>query len=112
MNTKQALAEARKRWGKNAAVQDRKSKSSPQMREQARAALKLLREQSQTKEQKMANRKELDRLQSESFHYRYQIGKLDGVGGFTFFSVKACGDTWEDTFAAATAKNNEGTAYA
>lgn len=97
MNRKQALAEAVKRWGKDAMIQDRpRCASSPEEREVARKQRKYLRD-TLTKEDLKKRHKDMDELLFDSMRYRFSVGIF---GGF-FFGVRGSGDTWEEAFEAA-----------
>ncbi len=107
MNTKQALAQARKRWGKKAVVQDIKLDTSPERREQARkryAELKDLKGDALTPELK----KERDNIRSWQWTFRFAVGRIESIAGaFEAFWVKGQGDTWEQAFAEADAKDKK-----
>ncbi len=110
MNRTQALRKAIKLFGKNATVKyyGPAWPSSHEARAIARTAFKELREQCKTPELRKEHRKKLDRLQSESLHYRFCIGKIE-MGMFN--AIKACGDSWEGCFRALTEQPNFGTAH-
>jgi len=96
MNAKQALAQARKRWGKRAAVEDSKRESSSQIRDEATAELKRLKE---IKDRTPEQQTQYERARGRSWHYRYQVGEVTVVfGAFAAFHVYGQGDTWEEAF--------------
>jgi hypothetical protein len=125
MNRQEALLEARKRWGKEAAVQEDKRESSPALREaakveavktgaaKAKAAAELAAASKKygtdhpkhkaALAKKIAASKEHDRVQWGTYHYRYDVGTVWNMGGFGAFSVRGQGDTWEEAFAKADA---------
>jgi len=101
MNAKQALAQARKRWGKSAAVQDEpRLASTPEKRAEMERQHKELVDhlkatkgdrQNWTKEE----REQASNLMWGRWRYRYKVGRI--MLGM-FFEVKAEGDTWEEAF--------------
>lgn len=99
MNANQALAQARRRWGTTAAVQDRKYETSPELRAKAKAEFQRIKALP-VKEQE-ALRKEKLQARSGQWRYRYSVGKLDSVCGMGMFLVEAEGDTWDECFAKA-----------
>jgi hypothetical protein len=122
MTNKQALAEAVRRWGETAAVEDRGKKysSTPEQRAAASAELKKLRANKierigifsasidgmtlaearatikKNAEDITAQHKREQELQSMAWRKRYIVGTL-GFG----FHIRGDGDTWEDAFKAA-----------
>lgn len=95
MNKTQALKEAVKRWGKDAAVQDKGAKlaGTPESRAAGRAALTVL--NALTPEEKKAKRKERDDALFACYRYRYVVGYI-ALG--MMFAVHGSGDTWEEAF--------------
>lgn len=103
MSKAAALVEARRRWGRNAAIRaDRRPSSKPE-RERASTYLAAHRatkpERWESEEQRKVWRKRLDDLQSVALYHRYSVGRID-LG--MFFCVLGQGDSWEDAFANAT----------
>lgn len=98
MNKKQALKEAAKRWGENAAVQDQpRFASTPERRQAAHDALVELRSFT-TNDNRKAFKPLRDRLFSDAYSFRFSVGHVQ-MG--LFFGVEGTGDTWEQAFAAA-----------
>lgn len=95
MNGSQALKEAARRWGKNAAVKDLGAKlaSTPESRAAARARLHELNKL--PADQKKARRKERDEALFQTYRYRYSVGEI-AMG--IMFAVHGSGDTWEGAF--------------
>lgn len=102
--TKQALAEAARRWGKRAIVEDQGPKfaSTPEARAVAHAAHLQLRDkltaevgprEKWTKEQ----RSQVSDLMWASMRLRYKVGAV--MMGM-FFEVKGEGDSWDEAFLA------------
>jgi len=89
VNSKQALTQARKRWGKKAVVEKTGTEHSPESRA---AAFQQRNEIPDIKE----NRKARDALLFKSCGYQYKVGVI--VMGL-FFEVKGHGDTWVEAFA-------------
>lgn len=102
MNRSQALKEAVRLWGKNAAVRDEGASraSNPELRAAASAKLKEL-NAARTKDETKEQRKEREHQLYWAGHYRYAVGKV--VMGLAFF-VMGQGDTWAEAFAAAQEK--------
>jgi hypothetical protein len=110
MTKQQALAEARKRWGKNAIVRFNRGAFRKADRTTASADLKSHRAEKPqrpvpvTPEYTVAWRAwkvEEDRLMGICLHYPCDVGDsftlpMFGAG----FAVKGSGDTWEEAFAA------------
>jgi hypothetical protein len=104
MNAKQALKEARRRWGDKAAVRDEpRFASTDEKRAEARAQRSALM-QSLTKEEQRARYKELDALLYDSYRYRYTVGRI-ALG--LFFAVEGQGDSWEAAFAQCDERNKK-----
>ena len=102
MNAKQAMAEARRRWGKDAGIQDRgpKHASTPEKREAAYARARELRplvDSMPPGEERKAKRAELDKARSEGSRFRYSVGHI-ALGGL-FFAVHGQGDSWKAAYA-------------
>lgn len=94
MNATQALAQARKRWGKTAGVKDygKNRPSSPERRAAAHARVAELRAYLPPAGQRTKAQK--DELQMEVYdamHYRYNVGYV-ALG--MFFAVEGQGDSW------------------
>lgn len=106
MTKSAALAEAVKRWGKQAAVQDngKKAATTPESRAAAREARAELRGFI-TKENKKEFKPMMDSLFSAAMSQRYTVGEIGGVGGFRFFRICGQGDTWEEAFTVADKRN-------
>src|SRR5438046_783754 len=98
MNRSQALNEAVRLWGKNAAVRDdgKGRPSSPELRAKAAARLNEMNavKATETKEQ----RKERMELLHWSGHYRYTVGTVMSLAGLGGFFVRGQGDSWEEAF--------------
>jgi hypothetical protein len=107
MNAKQALAQARKRWGKKAAVEDYRVPSSPEIRAEAKAELeriKAMPTDDLSKDELREVRKKADAARSTSWRFRYSVGYIDGIGGLmSVFHVSGQGDSWDEAFAKADA---------
>jgi hypothetical protein len=98
MTKSQALKEAVKRWGKNAAVQDKGKEraSTPERRAEAKARLRQF--NALPEGEKKVRRKERDHWLTETYRYRYTVGFIaHGIA----FAVQGDGDTWEEAFASA-----------
>jgi hypothetical protein len=95
MDVKQALKEAVTRWGKTAAVNDRGRKCASTPEKRAAAGAKLREMKALPDAEKKLRRKERDEYFSESYRYRYIVGKIE-LG--MFFSIEGSGDTWEEAF--------------
>lgn len=100
MNRSQALKEAVRLFGKNAAVRDlgRKFATNEQERRAASAEYRRLVDSLGT-EGKKQRRKELDDLFARSVRYQFTVGAISTLGPFRAFSVRGQGDTWEEAFA-------------
>lgn len=108
MNSKQAMTQARARWGKKAAVQDSGKETSEAIRKAASAEVERLRA-TLTKEQQKepANRKLIRDLSNVSCNFRYQVGSVQSIAGvFSAFLISGQGDTWEEAFARADRSDN------
>jgi hypothetical protein len=99
MNRTTALRIARHKWGDTATVMDRGAgyASTPEKRQAAGDARKVLPRTYQ-------NRKEDDRLFSESVRYRYAVGNI-AFG--LLFEIMGTGDTWQEALQAAGCQLNE-----
>ena len=108
MNANQALAQARKRWGKRAMIEDSKRDSSEKIRAEAKTELERLRA-TLTKEQQQEpeNRKLIRELASKTWRYRYRVGSFSDFCGLGAFLVNGEGDTWEAAFAKADGRNKK-----
>jgi|CXWL01.1.fsa_nt_gi hypothetical protein len=102
MNAKQALAQARKRWGKAAGVQDNgpKRASTPEKRAEATKQHKefvenLKATKGDRKNWSKEEREQASTLMFNGWRHRYSVGRV--MLGM-FFEVKAEGDTWEEAF--------------
>jgi len=116
MTERAALSEARKRWGKNGCVSQRKEPSSAAQREAGHAELMRLRASrpqrpttndvpgGRTGPEWEAYRKAWREWKDqesaafgEAMYHRYSVGEIvmDGMA----FCVWGSGDTWEDAFA-------------
>ncbi len=114
MNIKQAQTKLRKLLGPKAAIKDKKRPSSPEQREQERAARIAITALKKAAEEAMQARQqavleadpEYQRLKAEyqaardeqertpyGTYHRYSTGRVNGVGGFSLFSVEAEADT-------------------
>jgi predicted RNase H-like HicB family nuclease len=102
MNQRQAMKEAKRRWGDKACLRDTKRPSSAEEREEANARLQEAR--AALKEATPENRKErraaLDKELTIALRYRYSVGYVGGIPamGIAFFSIQGQGDTWEEAF--------------
>lgn len=96
MNKAKAMKEAKRRFGKTAAIQDYGAVlvRTPEQRMAAKAELKRMQE-TLTKEEQKLRQKERDALFSTAHHYRYSVGKI-ALG--MFFAVEGEGDSWEEAF--------------
>lgn len=94
MNAKQALAQARRIWGKRAAVEDIKIVTSPEIRDKAQQEWLTF------KHLKPSERpKNWQSIDSARLRYRFSVGSIDNVAGmFNVFHVRGYGDTWEQAF--------------
>lgn len=104
MNRSQALKEAVRRWGKNAAVEDKGAAraSTPERRKAASAEGKRIRESiPKDRRPTREEREAIDRCLGESYRFRYTVGNISTLGPFRAFHVRGHGDTWEEAFAAA-----------
>lgn len=105
MNRTQAMKEAARRWGKNAAVRDTGRPTSEDARKAASAKLPELRARYKeaAPDERKARRKELDDTLSIALSYRYSVGYVAGIRGMglAYFSVQGQGDTWDEAFAKA-----------
>lgn len=117
MTEKQAMREAKKRWGKKAYIESRLGASDTHARERAHAELKIARDHREAigmevirrlratpwwlemEEQQKKLTDEIKTLQSKAMSYRFQVGAL-GLMGMAF-CVRGQGDTWEEAFARA-----------
>lgn len=101
MNRTQAMKEARRLFGKNAAIRDNGKPTSEEMRKEASAKLPHIR--ARLAEAKGAERKEiraeLDAALGKALGYRYTVGCVQGACGFAWFAVRGQGDTWDAAFA-------------
>ena len=97
MNAKQALSRAKKLYGVNAAVRDSGKPSTPEMRQEATAALREL--NAVPKEQQDEEwRKARDSARYVGLHYRCAVGKIFmGIA----FSVTGLGDNFAEAIEAA-----------
>ena len=102
MNTKQALKEAIRRFGKNAAVRDdgKACASTPDARKLAHDEIMRLNAQRKDASLDKVALKEIDEARRQLFgpanRYRFTVGHV-AMG--MFFSVEGQGDTWELAFA-------------
>ena len=97
MTSKQALAQARTLFGKQARVEDRGDPTSGPSREEARVALDKLRAQLSAEQQKEAeNRKRIRELALRATRYRFQVGRISVIGGLGMFWISGQGVTWEE----------------
>lgn len=120
MTRDQALRQAQKRWGKRAAIRAEGELSSPEKRAAAKERKDTLRSQKAELEAEITRRevaagipevraqiqalsKPITSEMWESMRYRFTVGSVDGVIGA--FHVKGQGDTWEQAFDAADAKD-------
>lgn len=102
--TKQALVEAKRRWGKTAAVEDLgKRAATKEKREQAKAKLAELNKL--PKEERKATEKERNELCCIIYRERYKVGYISTLM-FSAFHVCGSGDTWEEAFAQADTRMN------
>lgn len=99
MNRSQALKQAVGRWGKKAAVRDEGRKTSPEIRAASLKRLAELRAMPEPRSPEV--RKEIKEHLGAGLDYRYSVGYVGGIAGFSFFSVQGQGDTWEEAFAKA-----------
>jgi hypothetical protein len=103
MTSKAALAEAVRRWGKQALVRDEpRSASTPEQRAEYSRRYTEIREKlkAETDKEARANlHAEEKALRVLPHRFRYSVGHaaLDGL----FFMVEGEGDTWEECFAKA-----------
>ena len=93
MTAKTALAEARRRWGRLAAVRERKDAPTAAGRRAASAVCKLNRATRGV----LSREAVLDAMHM-ALTYRCSVGHV-AMG--VFFHVEGQGDTWEEAFAAA-----------
>jgi hypothetical protein len=98
MTDKKALAEARKRWGKAANVQDRPK--APTAEQRAAAHEVMVRYKA---DRASVTREELLRSQGTALCYRYSVGEVTAYP-IPLFHVRGQGDTWEEAFAEADRK--------
>lgn len=101
MNAKQALAQARKRWGKTAAVEDRpQSATTPEQRAEAQKELdEHRREWPEASKRPKELRDRMQKLASTTWRRRYQVGTVESMAGLAAFFIKGTGDTWEEALA-------------
>jgi hypothetical protein len=117
MTREQALAQARKRWGKTAYIRayDGIGLSSPESREEATARLRARRERVKAidaeidarlatldwyvalKDERKMLTKGISEEGWQASHYKFLVGTCNGIG----FAVQGQGDTWEEAFRAA-----------
>jgi hypothetical protein len=103
VNRAQALREAARRWGDNAAVEDKgKARATtPESRAQASAERTALRakidaeNRRPTPEEKL----ELNRLFSDGVRQRFCVGVIATLGPFRAFRIQGVGDSWAECFA-------------
>jgi hypothetical protein len=94
MNERQALAKARRLWGRHAAVRDSGKPSGPEQRAAAKEArAQFLALPADRRPTDFA--KQRDRLAWESGCYRCSVGAVE-LG--LFFAVKGQGDNFEEAF--------------
>lgn len=98
MNATQALKQARKLFGKDAAVQRSRHESSQKMRDEARALIQSIKalpaDERNAPEIKRRHREAC----AESVRYQYTVGRITGIPGFSMFAVLGRGDTFEHAF--------------
>lgn len=97
MNAKQALAQARARWGKRAAVEDMGPKYDITPEQRAAAKIELARLKALPKEQQ--DRKLIQQTASITWRQRYKVGEIQDMGFMAAFFVRGNGDTWQAAFA-------------
>jgi hypothetical protein len=94
MNKTEALKEARRRFGKDALIEDKgwEHASNPIDRAAALSEAKAIAERIQILKARQ------DELRAASRQFQFTIGKVVGVAGFRAFHVNAEGDSWEACF--------------
>lgn len=119
MTNEQAKKQAQKRWGKESAIRNAGSFSSPDRRERASQAVREARAEIESIDKEVKERlavcdwyqelqarrktarKQIEDNQSLAMYHRFDVGRIGGVAGFQFFEVLGSGDTWEEAFAQA-----------
>jgi hypothetical protein len=103
MTRKQAMTEAKKRWGKRAAIRFEPRKATKGVREQASADLKTHRlarppkEEWKTEDSRRWRARD-SQLMGLAMSYRYEVGRI-GPDWLPCFEIFGQGDSWEEAFA-------------
>jgi len=115
MTNQQAVAKAKKRWGKTFYVRNSGHFSSPEQRKtaldavlNARAEIKRIEEEvarrlaeldwyQELLKQRRECRQQISNTEGDAHHYRFSVGRASGL----FNEIMGQGDTWEEAFAAA-----------
>lgn len=119
MTNEQAKREAKKRWGDKFYIRNGTHFSSQERRDTARAESKEAKAEIDAIEAEIKERlsrldwyqelrtrqrelhKKRDKAQGESMHYRFNVGRSNGM----FTTILGQGDTWEQAFEAANGKH-------
>lgn len=119
MTNSRAQKEAKRRWGKDFYIRNGEHFSSQDRRDAARAESKEAKAEIDAIEAEIKERlsklgwyqdlrtrqrelyKKRDKAQGESMHYRFSVGRSNGM----FTTILGQGDTWEQAFEAANGKS-------
>ena len=119
MTDKQAMAQAKKRWGKNGFIESRLGAQDADGREKARTEMLQLKEEKTNLEAELQRRlaetgwyreiqEKLRQLSTarqkalgRAHSYRFRVGEIHNVGGLGMAHIRGEGDTWEEAFAKA-----------
>ena len=97
MNAKQALAQARARWGTRAVVEDMGPKYDITPEQRAAAKTELARLKALPKEQQ--DSKLIKQTAALTWRQRFKVGEIQDMGFMAAFFVRGSGDSWQAAFA-------------
>lgn len=103
----QALKEAKRRWGKNAIVEDIGWKLASTKAQREAALQEMLEIRALPQEEQRQHRKRLDELFSIRHAEQYRVGEITPLPGIgAAFHIRGVGDSWDEAFAEADRREN------